>query len=52
MRYGFVARHRSIWPVRTNCRMFEVSHGGFYAWCARAPSRRSQEQVRLTGLIR
>jgi putative transposase len=34
------------------CRMLEVSHGGFYAWCARAPSPRSQEQARLTGLIR
>ena len=52
MRYGFVARHQSIWPVRTMCRMLEVSHGGFYAWSVRGPSRRSLEQARLTGLIR
>ena len=52
MRYGFIARHQSIWPVRTMCRMLEVSHGGFYDWSARGPSRRSLEQARLTGLIR
>lgn len=34
------------------CRMLQVSHGGFYGWCARGPSRRSLEQGRLTGLIR
>lgn len=32
--------------------MLEVSHGGFYAWSVRGPSRRSLEQARLTGLIR
>ena len=52
MRYGFVARHRSIWPVRTMCRLLEVSHGGFYDWALRAPSGRSIEDARLTGLIR
>ncbi len=52
MRYGFVARHQSIWPVRTMCRVLRVSHGGFYDWCARGPSRRSVESARLTALIR
>ena len=52
MRYGFVARHRSIWPVRAMCRMLEVSPGGFYAWGARSPSRRSEQNARLTALIR
>ena len=52
MRYGFVARHRSIWPVRTMCRMLEVSHGGFYDWALRSPSVRSIEDARLTGCIR
>jgi putative transposase len=52
VRYGFVARHQAIWPVRTMCRMLAVSHGGFYGWCARGPSRRSLENARLTGLIR
>jgi putative transposase len=46
-----VARHQSIWPVRTLCRMLEVSPAGFYDWNSRAPSRRSVEDARLTGLI-
>lgn len=52
MRYGFIARHQSIWPVRTMCRMLEVSHGGFYDWSVRGPSQRSLEQARLTALVR
>ena len=52
MRYGFIARHRSIWPVRPMCRMLEVSHGGFYDWLDRGASRRALEAERLTGLIR
>ena len=51
MRYGFVARHQSIWPVRALCRMLDVSPAGFYDWNSRAPSRRSVEDARLTGLI-
>ncbi len=47
-----MARHRSSWPVRTMCRMLAVSHGGFYNWLARGPSRRTVENERLTGLIR
>jgi putative transposase len=47
-----VARHQSIWPVRTMCRMLEVSPAGFYDWSFRAPSRRSQDDARLDGLIR
>lgn len=32
--------------------MLQVSHGGFYDWRSRGPSRRSVENARLTGLIR
>ena len=32
--------------------MLQVSHGGFYEWRDRGPSRRSVENARLTGLIR
>jgi len=46
-----VARHQSIWLVRTLCRMLEVSHAGFYDWNSRAPSRRAVEDARLTRLI-
>jgi putative transposase len=52
VRYGFVARHQSIWPVRTMCRMLEVSPAGFYDWRLRVPSDRSRVDARLAGLIR
>jgi len=52
VRYGFIARHQPIWPVRTMCRMLKVSHAGFYDWHGRAHSARSMEDARLTGIIR
>lgn len=52
MKYAFIARHRSVWPVRTQCQMLQVSHGGFYEWQSRSPSKRQQDNDRLTGLVR
>jgi putative transposase len=52
VKYGFMARHRAVWPIRMMCRMLGVSHGGFYDWCGRAPSKRSQDNDRLTSRIR
>ena len=52
MKYGFVARHQSIWPVRTMCRVFAVSRAGFYEWHSRPPSRRSLEDARLMPMVR
>ena len=52
VRYGFAARHRSIWPVRTMCRVLVVSRAGFYEWHSRSPSRRSLEDMRLMPLVR
>ena len=34
------------------CRVLAVSHSGFYEWMGRAPSQRSQDDARLTRLIR
>nr|WP_252374221.1 hypothetical protein [Hydrogenophaga sp. 2FB] len=34
------------------CRVLAVSHSGFYEWMDRAPSQRSQDDARLTRLIR
>ena len=52
MRYGFVARHRAVWPVRMMCRLLDISHSGFYDWCDRAPSKHCQDNDRLTARIR
>ena len=52
MKYGFMERHQSIWPVRTMCQMLRVSRGGFYGWRTRALSKHALEDARLSGLIR
>ncbi|MDE3023428.1 MAG: IS3 family transposase [Pseudomonadota bacterium] len=52
MKYRFIVRHRSIWPVRLMCRALNVSHGGFYGWMERSPSQRSQENGKLMRFIR
>jgi putative transposase len=52
VRYGFVERHRSIWPVRVMCRLLSVSRGGFYDWLYRGPSERAVHNERMLGLIR
>jgi putative transposase len=52
VKYGFITRHRSVWPTRTMCRVMAVSPSGFYEWLGRAPSQRSKDDWRLTRLIR
>lgn len=39
-------------PVKTACRMLEVTCGGYYAWLVRAPSERSIRHAWLTDEIR
>ena len=41
MKFGFVAKHRVIWPVELTCEALGVSRSGFYAWLTRVPSARS-----------
>ncbi len=52
MRYGFIARHRTVWPTGLMCQVLRVSRSGFYEWTGRSPSRRAREDQRLLGLIR
>jgi hypothetical protein len=41
VKFGFVAKHRGIWPVRWMSGALGVSHGGFYAWLGCPPSDRA-----------
>jgi putative transposase len=50
--FGFMAKHRGIWPVRMMCETLEVSHSGFYAWLKRPPSQRERADVRLLSQVR
>lgn len=51
MKYGFIARHRNVWPTRTMCRVLGVSASGFYDWFDRPQSPRQQANVRLLECI-
>ena len=42
MKFGFVAKHRGIWPAEWLCEALGVSRGGFYAWLTRPRSQRSR----------
>lgn len=51
MKYQFMAIHQQDYPIKTLCRVLEVSVSGYYAWRQRAPSRRSQEDALLSERI-
>jgi putative transposase len=52
VRFGFVAKHRGIWPVGMTCAALDVSRSGFYAWLVREPSTRSKEDDRIGAEVR
>ena len=52
MRFAFVAKHRSIWPVAWLCEVLDVSRSGFNAWLNRSPSKRTRENEGLLDVIR
>ena len=47
MKFGFIAKHRGIWPAGWLCGALGVSRGGFYAWLTRPRSRRSRNDEEL-----
>jgi putative transposase len=51
MRFAFIAKHRSIWPVAWLCEALDVSRSGFHAWLTRTPSARSRHDETLLGAI-
>ena len=52
MKFGFIAKHRGIWPADWLCEAFGVSRGGFYAWLTRPRSRRSRSDEELGAQVR
>jgi putative transposase len=52
MRYRFVHKHRTVWPIGVQCRVLEVSRSGYYAWLGRPESRSARRRGELTDRIR
>jgi putative transposase len=52
VRFAFVAKHRSIWPVAWLCKALDVSRSGFHAWLNRSPSKRALEDGALLTVMR
>jgi putative transposase len=52
MRFAFIAKHRSIWPVAWLCEALDVSRSGFHAWLGRSPSRRSRDDEAIGAKVR
>ena len=52
MKLGFIARHRTIWPVAWLCDALGVSRSGFHAWLNRSPSARSRSDEELGGKVK
>ena len=52
MEFGFVAKHRGIWPARWICEALGVSPAGFYGWLTRPPSDRSRSDDALSAKVR
>jgi putative transposase len=51
MRYAFIKEHRQQWAIGLMCKVLKVSVSGFYDWCDRPKSKRSQEDEKLTEQI-
>lgn len=54
MKYAFIAAHAAEYPVRTQCRVLEVSRAGYYAWKkrTRVAARRPKQDLGLRVHIR
>jgi hypothetical protein len=52
MKFGFIARHRTIWPVAWLCDALGVLRSGFHAWLNRSPSARSRSDEELGGKVK
>lgn len=51
MKFAFIAKHRSIWPVAWLCDALDVSRSGFHAWLNRSPSAHARHDDVLATAI-
>ena len=51
MKFAFIRAEKAVHAVRTLCRVLDVSHSGYYAWCRRPASKRCVEDSRLAAEV-
>jgi len=52
VKFAFIAKHRTAWPLSWLCSALGVSRSGFHAWLTRRPSRRALDDERIVPLVR
>jgi putative transposase len=52
MKFDFIAKHRSIWPVAWLCDALDVSRSGFHAWLNRPPTQRAGDDAWIGAKVR
>ncbi|MGC9742158.1 IS3 family transposase [Pseudomonas sp. P1B16] len=52
LKYAFIKKHSTDYPVRRLCQTLKVHPSGYYAWLAEPQSARAKEDNRLLGLIK
>ncbi|MDB5620861.1 transposase, partial [Tardiphaga sp.] len=52
VKFGFISKHRWLWPTDWLCEALGVSRGGFCAWLKRSRSRRSRSGEELGAKVR
>lgn len=50
--FGFIAKHRGVWPVAWMCDALGVSRSGFFAWLNRPPSERARSDEIMGASVR
>jgi putative transposase len=51
VKFGFIVKHRGLWPTAWLGEALGVSRGGFYAWLTRPPSHRARSDEALGAKI-
>ena len=52
MKFAFIAKHRTAWPLSWLCSALGVSRSGFHAWLTRTPGRRALDDERIAPVVR